>query len=111
MDELISSLEELTESVVARLQFISSEDLEAFVEERQHVIDEVNRLKLQTPFSPDQIERLKKILQADSIIVGRMAALKTEASDWLQQRGQAKMQRNAYEAAYTPDSVLMDRKK
>jgi hypothetical protein len=34
-----------------------------------------------------------------------------EAQDWLQKRNQAKAQRNAYEAAYTPDSFLMDRKK
>ena len=111
MDSLITSLEELTNSVVMRLQLISYEDLEAFVEERQEIIDEINRLKQQTPFTHVQVERLNHIVQHDPVILTRMASLKDEASDWLQQRGQAKTQRSAYEATYTPDSMLMDRRK
>ncbi|MNI03249.1 hypothetical protein D3C87_558890 [compost metagenome] len=110
MDNLISSLEDLTHSVVSRIQYISSEDLEVYVEERQQIIDEITSLKQQVPYTPDQKERLNHIVKQDSIILGRMSSLKNEASNWLLQRGQAKVQRSAYEAAYTPDSMLMDRR-
>ncbi|MBJ9993125.1 hypothetical protein [Paenibacillus sp. S28] len=111
MDNLISSLQALTENVVARLQYTAYEELQDFVQERQQLIDELNRLKQHTPFSPSQVEQLQSILQADPLILNRMDQLKMEASDWLQHRGQAKMQRSAYEAAYTPDSFLMDQRK
>ena len=110
MDSIITRLEELTESVAAQLQFISSDDLLAFVEERQQMIDEINLLKQQNPFTPLQKERLQKIVEFDTVLLSKMTSLKSEAADWLQYRGQAKVQRNAYEAAYTPDSFLMDKR-
>ncbi|GIP21744.1 flagellar protein FliT [Paenibacillus sp. J22TS3] len=110
MDNLITELRGLTESIVARLQFTSYEELEDFVAERQRIIDELNRLKETTPFNVLEREQLEEILRADAVILMRMETLRNEASDWLQQRGQAKVQRNAYEAAYTPDSILMDRR-
>ncbi|MGN7359311.1 hypothetical protein ACTHPF_16140 [Paenibacillus sp. SAF-054] len=110
MDSIITRLEELTESVAAQLQFISSDDLSAFVEERQHLIDEINLLKQQSPYTQAQEERLRKVIQFDAVILNKMSSLKVEAAEWLQNRGQAKMQRNAYEAAYTPDSFLMDKR-
>lgn len=110
MDNLIKLLRDMTGTIVARLQFTSYEELEAFVAERQRIIDELNRLKQTTPFNALEREQLEEILRADAVILMRMEALKNEASDWLQQRGQAKVQRNAYETAYTPDSILMDRR-
>ncbi|WP_433944311.1 hypothetical protein [Paenibacillus sp. SN-8-1] len=111
MDNLISSLEELTESVVSRIEDMSSEELELFVNERQEIIDQIVLLKEQTTYTPVQLERLNDILLKDSLILSRMSSLKKEASNWLQFRGQAKVRRNAYEAAYSPDSILMDRRK
>ncbi|RUT33262.1 hypothetical protein EJP77_06300 [Paenibacillus zeisoli] len=111
MDNVITSLRALTESVVIRLQMISYEELDSFIEERQHLIDELNQLKLTSPFNPAQQKELQDIVQADSVILARMAALKAEAADWLQHRGQVRTQRNAYEASYTPDSILLDRRK
>ncbi|WP_246426843.1 hypothetical protein [Paenibacillus rhizosphaerae] len=90
---------------------MTSEEIEFFVEERQQLIHEINYLKKENPFSQTQVTRLKNILLADSIILGRMEFLKSEAANWLQNRGQAKMQRNAYEAVYSPDSIIMDRRK
>ncbi|MGN7169668.1 hypothetical protein ACTHSJ_27750 [Paenibacillus cellulositrophicus] len=111
MDKFINSLKVLTESVLERLHCISPQELQDFVQERQQLIDELNRFKQHTPFSPSQVEQLQSILQADPLILNRMNQLKMEASDWLQNRGQAKMQRSAYESAYTPDSFLMDQRK
>ncbi|MBP2001770.1 hypothetical protein J2Z69_002826 [Paenibacillus shirakamiensis] len=110
MDNAISKLEELTETLVSHLQHISSEDLEAFLERRQQIIGEITFLKQEAPYTPDQVERLNQIVEQDSLILNRMSTLKDEASNWLQNRGQAKTQRNAYEAAYSPDSMLMDRR-
>lgn len=110
MDNLISSLESLTESVTSRLQEITYEELELFIEQRQQIIDEINVQKIQQSYTQEQFERLNRIVQNDTHILGRMSTLKTEASNWLQQREQAKVRRNAYEAAYSPDSLLMDRR-
>jgi len=63
------------------------------------------------PYSPAQKQAINRILEHDSTILAQMNALRLEAQDWLQKRNQAKVQRNAYESSYTPDSILMDRKK
>lgn len=56
-------------------------------------------------------DTIRRIMEHDPGIMTRMNAHRLEAKDWLQKRNQAKAQRNAYEAGYTPDSILMDRKK
>lgn len=111
MDEQILALEKLTESILARLNEASYEELASFIEERQKLIDEINEsLKVQSP-SPDQKSRLSAILQNDSLLIGKIQELQFEAADWLRQRNHAKAQRNVYEMAYTPESYLMDRRK
>lgn len=87
------------------------EQLEAFVEERQIVIDGlVEQFTAQPPSLTEKVE-IEQLLGNDHEIVARMNVLRLEAQDWLHKRGQAKTQRNAYESGYTPDSFLMDKKK
>lgn len=111
MDDLIRELDGLTEQILARLSNTSFEDIEKFVEERQEVVDKLAELVETSLVSIDQKHEIQRILTYDAEILARMNALKQEAQNFLHKRGQAKMQRNAYEAAYTPDSILMDRKK
>ncbi|UQZ33831.1 hypothetical protein C2I18_10010 [Paenibacillus sp. PK3_47] len=111
MDELIRSLDQLTKAIIDRLQEATYEELEAFVEERQKLVDGIAEKRVICQLSPAQQSEINRILEQDYELLGRMNALRLEAQDFLMKRGQAKMQRNAYESAYTPDSILMDRKK
>ncbi|OAB37684.1 hypothetical protein PMSD_08995 [Paenibacillus macquariensis subsp. defensor] len=111
MDKLIYELEEMSQALIPRLDRVSFEELSGFADQRQHLIDSIAKGLKEQALNVEQKERLKNVMQSDAIIRGRMEALRDEASDWLLQRGQAKVQRNAYESVYSADSILMDRKK
>lgn len=111
MDELIQSLRELTLDITDRLDETTYEELELFVEDRQELVDSIAEQAEICKSTPAQKQEINRILEYDNVILDRMNALRLEAQDWLQKRNQAKAQRSAYEAAYTPDSFLMDRRK
>lgn len=111
MDELIDQLEKLTNTVLDQLDTASYEDMEQFVEERQKIIDSIDRLVQGGTLTKHQKMRVQLLLQHDSTIIHRMQILKNEAQDWLQQRNVAKAQRNVYDSAYSPESILLDRRK
>lgn len=87
------------------------EELESFVEQRQILVDAIGHEVENCQPTPAQKETIRRIMEHDPAIVARMNAHRLEAKDWLQKRNQAKVQRNAYESGYSPDSILMDRKK
>lgn len=87
------------------------EELEAFVDERQKLVDAIGREVENCQPTSAQKDAIRRIMEHDSAIVARMNAHRLDARDWLQKRNQAKTQRSAYEAAYSPESILMDRKK
>ncbi|WP_339220716.1 flagellar protein FliT [Paenibacillus sp. FSL H8-0332] len=111
MDNLLQELEKLTQTIINQLQFATYEELEAFVEQRQKLVEAIGEEVENCQMTLAQKEVLRRILEHDPAIMARMNAHRLEAKDWLQKRNQAKIQRNAYETAYTPDSFLMDRKK
>lgn len=111
MDELIRSLDQLTMEMMIQLQEATYEELEDFVEERQILVDSIAEQVAICPATSAQKQEIQRILGNDHELLDRMNALRQEAQNFLQKRGQAKVQRSAYEAGYTPDSFLMDRKK
>ncbi|MEK4158954.1 flagellar protein FliT [Paenibacillus odorifer] len=104
-------MDQLTREIEERLQETTYEELEAFVDERQKLVDSIAEEATICRTTLAQKQEINRILEHDNVILNRMNTLRLEAQDWLQKRNQAKTQRNAYEAAYTPDSFLMDRKK
>ncbi|UNK18061.1 hypothetical protein MNQ98_27220 [Paenibacillus sp. N3/727] len=111
MDNLILNLEKLSQSVLEQLDQTTYEELVAFVESRQPILDEMSVIISNGALSQHQRDRIQKLLHNDMLIEARMRSLKQEASDWLRQRDAAKIQRNAYESAYSVDSLLMDQRK
>lgn len=111
MDKLLAELELLTKQLLPVLFNAPYESLENFVEERQKLVDAIGLEVERCGLTSAQKERLSRIMEHDSAIIARMNAHRLEALDGLQRRNQAKMQRSAYEQHYTPDSILMDRKK
>lgn len=111
MDELICSLEQLTYSMVQELEVSDYSELSAFVEQRQFLVDAITELSHTNALSHQDIERLREVVKADQLIEMRMTYLKQEASDWLNQRQNSKVQRGAYENRFYGESILMDYKK
>jgi hypothetical protein len=111
MDELIQQLDQLTANITDRLNETIYQELETFVEERQKLVDSIGDATANCPPTIAQKQRIYIIMEHDSAILARMDALRLEAQDWLQKRNQAKTQRSAYDSAYSPESILMDRKK
>ena len=110
MDELLTTLEELTQRVVVNLEQADYEQLQQFVRERQELVDLMSGLQ-DTELTNLQSVRLLNILDYDKSISNRMVFLKVEAGNWLSQRQTAKSQQGAYETRYTPDSILLDYRK
>lgn len=110
MNNLIAELEEWTRQVVHGLDELDYEELSGLVKRRQIMVDQLKDSLSAQPATDTEKERILALLKHDGQIMERMQQLKEEAGNWLQQRGQAKFQRNVYEAAYTPDSILMDRR-
>ncbi|MCG7379576.1 flagellar protein FliT [Paenibacillus sp. ACRSA] len=113
MDRLtyIAQLEQLTSTIMDVLYEANYEQLEAFVDERQVIVNGLLEQFSLEPASVTEKIEIEQLLGNDQEIVARMNVLRLEAQDWLHKRGQAKTQRNAYESGYTPDSFLMDKKK
>ncbi|BCG61336.1 hypothetical protein [Paenibacillus sp. URB8-2] len=113
MDSIITELNLLTQNVLSRLPDASYEELAAFVENRQNLVDDIGKQIVENHQSLAESQKLAilSILEHDGAILARMNAHRLEARDGLQRRNLAKAQRSAYEAGYTPDSILMDRKK
>ncbi|WP_245699803.1 hypothetical protein [Paenibacillus glacialis] len=102
----------MTESIINKLSVVTFEELSDFVDQRQLLIDQLKLLmESDEVLTSSNKDRIQNITKQDTCISNRMMELKIEAQDWLQQRNQAKVQRSAYEAGYSQDSILMDRKK
>lgn len=110
MDDLIRELEQLTQDIMLQIDEVSSDELELFVDKRQNIIDSILK-QGQREASISQQARLKRIMDNDQTILMRMNSLKIEAKDWLIQRKQAKVQKNAYETSYAVDSIIVDTKR
>ncbi|ULO07956.1 flagellar protein FliT [Paenibacillus sp. 19GGS1-52] len=101
----------MTQGIMDRLYEVPYEELESFVEERQDIVDSIGEKAAICQLTSMQEQEINRILEHDSAILAAMNAHRLEAQDWLQKRNQAKVQRNAYDMHYAPDSILMDRKK
>ncbi|OMF04648.1 hypothetical protein BK129_18500 [Paenibacillus amylolyticus] len=111
MDNLIERLSTMTQEVIERIEETSYEELETFIEDRQHIVDAIIKESESFPLDVKQKGEVHRILAYDKTLLDRMNTLRIEAQDWLHKRNQAKMQRNVYETAYASDSMLMDRRK
>ncbi|MCR8645033.1 flagellar protein FliT [Paenibacillus sp. N1-5-1-14] len=109
MDSWITQLEELTEDMLTRLQFADSDDLEEFIESRDHIVVQLNGYD-QDPTS-QQCERVLKVQSYDVLIATRMEQLRLEASQGISKMDTARMQRNMYESSFDQESVFFDKRK
>jgi len=111
MADRLKALEELTQAMLNRLLQADYEEMTEFVKQRERLTEELIHSFQQEEPDLEEQQKLKDLLDYDHQLTNRMYTMKLEASQWLMNRNQAKVQRSAYESSYTPDSFLMDRKK
>lgn len=131
MDEVVSKLESLTNEFVKDLETSDVDSIVRFVEERQVLIDEFAKLRdeavtLPTPAEgqteeqatalrkqADQkiADRLKHILSYDALINDKMQHLMDQSMTKVNKINQSKKREQAYNPAYSPDSLYFDKKK
>lgn len=111
LEEVVEELELLTEGMLSQLAEADFVMLEAFVDQREPLMAALAEAKAAQALQPSLEQRAAQVVAQDPLFLARMQELKQEAAEWLQKRGAAKAQRSAYEQAYTPDSILLDRKK
>lgn len=105
-EEILNELQLITEEAVANLNSLEELNLLQLSEVREKLVNEFQCHKPHlTPHNRQQIEY---ILSFDSLIIKRMQFLKDEAGAWLQRRGSAKQQLNAYQQKYAVDSWFID---
>ncbi|WP_042195547.1 flagellar protein FliT [Paenibacillus camerounensis] len=110
MVDRLSALEALAQAMLSQLADMDYEKAADFVNQRELLTDQLIQSFNQNPPDADEQVKLREILSCDNQITVHMQNMKTEASQWLITRNQAKMQRTAYDTSYTYESILMDRK-
>lgn len=76
MDNLLQELEVLTRAMNYQLEDATYEELEAFVEQRQKLVEAIGGEVENCQMTPAQKEILRRILEHDPAIVARMNALR-----------------------------------
>ncbi|MDN4066442.1 hypothetical protein QYF50_00935 [Paenibacillus vini] len=111
IDQYLKELEKITETFVSQLAEVNYEEVELFIERRQHLCDklfsESNHVE---GLNSIQKNLLTNILSADNLILPKMYELRNDASEWLERNNQIKRQKTAYLSSYTADSFFIDKK-
>lgn len=109
MNELLHELNQLTKNVIGRLEQMSYEEMEIFVESRQILSDGIAHKAIELGgLHSSQKQLLAKILSYDEEIATRLQVLRLEAKSWLERNQQIKIQQSAYQNAYSADSFFFD---
>ena len=111
MDELIQQLDNLDGQMLQNSETATHEDWTIFINDREQIINEVLACETVNPLTSEQKVKLTQIQFREEQLRRIMEGQKQEAAEWLRNRGQAKVQRNAYETAYASDSIIMDQRK
>lgn len=104
-------LERVTLQALSKLEVLTEEELVAFVADREELIDAIKACQ---PIPGDEAtyrERVDRILQYDAIIVQKMEWFRQQSDIEIHKIQNAKKQKLAYDAGYTMDSVLFDKRK
>ncbi|WP_084011502.1 hypothetical protein [Paenibacillus kribbensis] len=106
---LIQALKEMTIETTNRLSIIEEEELVAFVDRRQEIVQEMK--KFRNVITEEDKQEIGLILDMDAPILERMNKLKDEAGSWMERKGNIRVQQSAYQRAYSVDSLFIDHRK
>ncbi|ASR45615.1 hypothetical protein B4V02_02260 [Paenibacillus kribbensis] len=106
---LIQALKEMTIEMTKRLSIMEEEELVTFVDRRQEIVHAME--KYRTSLTEEDKQEIGLILDMDGPILKRMNKLKDEAGSWMEKKGNIRIQQNAYQRAYSVDSLFIDHRK
>ncbi|ALP37263.1 hypothetical protein ASL14_14780 [Paenibacillus sp. IHB B 3084] len=109
MQALLDELQHMTEAVLSNLLNLSEEEFEQFADQRQRIVEQMKLY--QTSMTENDKQKIRDILNNDSLILQRMHILKDEAGHWIEKRGAIRVQQHAYRRAYAVDSLFIDHRK
>lgn len=111
MGELIQELEQLMGDWMQSLSHMTFEEMTAYVDSRERVIDRMKSISLSPLERSQYAVRVQRLLQRDALILAKMNELKDEGLQGASKINQGRLQKSAYETDFIPDSVFFDRKK
>jgi hypothetical protein len=123
MDEVVGKLEALTNDFVKTLDTTDVDAIVKFVEDRQKLIDEFSKLREQAAlFETEEsdrkklettkiVERIQYVLSYDALINDKMQHLMDASMQQLNKINQTRKREQAYNPAYSADSIYFDKKK
>ncbi|MBE7898980.1 hypothetical protein G7L40_10925 [Paenibacillus polymyxa] len=109
IQDLIQVLKEMTIETTNRISIIEEEELVSFVERRQEIVHAME--KYRNFLTEEDKQEIGYILDMDEPILDRMNKLKDEAGSWMEKKGNIRIQQNAYQRAYSVDSLFIDHRK
>jgi hypothetical protein len=109
MDNFLRVLQQITHEAISDLNHLGYEQLEAFVERRDQIINQMK--SIEQNFNDQEKKLIKEILQYDGIILTRMQKLQDDAGTSVEKLDQARVQKTAYDPIYAPDSLFFDKKR
>jgi len=108
---VIEQIARVTESISGKLDSVSPEELEQFIQERENLIQKLSGQSM----SPAEKEKWKPVVQnllrQDMVIAKRIASLRDEASEGLRKMQLAKRQKSGYEGGYGESSLFYSTRK
>jgi hypothetical protein len=123
MDEVISKLELLTNQFVQSLDTNDVDAIVHFVEQRQVLIDEFTKMReqaslyasedeaVQKAVNQKMAERIKHLLSYDPLINEKMSQMMGNTAQQVSKINQSRKREQAYNPAYSADSIYFDKKK
>jgi len=111
MDELLDQLLALTENAVDHLDRMTFQELAEWVQAREEIIAQIRRQPAEQFRGEERRRKVEQLLSQSPALVARMEELRAEAALHLNKVGKARMQKDVYDSAYTPDSFFIDKRK
>jgi hypothetical protein len=110
LEEIVSSIEFITNQMILDLESASYTDLTEFVDKRDLLIVELHAEQQSSDLAPYKA-RILRILEQDKLLSAKMMTFKQEAQKAIEKFQASEKYKQAYDKEYTIDSVFLNRKK
>lgn len=106
LKESLNQLDQLTQDIISRLNFITEEEMLDFVDKREAIVEQLQSYR-DVVTDQDRVD-IQKIVDCDSLIMNKLNSFKDQAGNWLEKQGSIRNQHTAYHQSYVTDSFFID---
>lgn len=111
MYNLVHSLKEITEHMVAQLDYVTEEQIIFFIDQREQLVQQLQQNVITDAERREYGSIVQGVLEHDNVITNKLEELRSGASDDIQKVNVARVQNTAYSTPYIQDSYYFDKKK